>query len=193
MANLSEKDSLKIIADMITIAKGNAKQSFFHIILWGWVIIAISLSQYYMIVYTKIANPQMAWLVTIPFLLVSIIYGFKQGKKEKSTSFIDSLYAWIWFTFVISISIILFVSITSHSWYLITSLVLVIAGMATFISGKLIRFNPLVWGGVAFWIWSLIAFNLQYEYVLLVNAAAIFTGYIIPGYLLKNKLKKNGV
>ncbi len=192
-SKLTEKESLKLITDMITLAKGNAKQSFFHIILWGWVIISICLVQFYIIQFTSFNNPHIVWLITIPFMLVSMVYGYREGKKEKSTSFIDSIYAWIWFAFIISLILIIFISIQLHNFNAITSHILIIAGIATFLSGKLIRFAPLVWGGCAFWAWSLVAFTLQYEYVLLINAAAIFTGYIIPGYMLKNKLKKDAV
>lgn len=190
--NLSEKDSLKLITDMITLAKGNANQSFFHIILWGWVIIAISLAQFLMIRYTDWGSASVSvWLLTIPAGVVSFVYGYTQRKKEKHHSFIDSIYAWIWIAFIISLVLVLLISF--RKMVIITPLVLVIAGAATFLSGKVIRFNPLIWGGIAFWVWSLVAFGLQNELNLLINAVAIFTGYIIPGYMLKSKLKKNAI
>lgn len=188
-SKLTDKESLKLITDMITLAKGNAKQSFFHIILWGWVIIAISLAHFYIIRFTDIENSELIWMLTFPAGLVSAIYGYREGRKEKSESFIDSIYMWIWFTFVISLIAVFVVS--SRNPESTPPFILIIAGSATFLSGKILRFSPLIWGGAAFWVWSFLAFILQNEYVLLINAAAIFTGYIIPGYMLKNKLKKD--
>lgn len=188
---LSEIESLQLITNMITLAKGNANQSFFHIILWGWVIITISLLQYYLSQFTTIENPQIVWLLTFPAGLVSAIYGYREGKKEKSKSFIDSIYKWIWFAFIFSLIAILIISHRNPES--IPIYILIIAGSATFLSGKVLQFSPLVWGGVAFWLWCFLAFILQTEYALLINAAAIFTGYIIPGYMLKNKLKKDAV
>lgn len=190
-SNLTNKESLKIITDMITLAKGNAKQSFFHIILWGWVIIAISLIQFYMIKFTNIEHSELIWMLTFPAGIVSAIYGYKEGKKEKSSSFIDTIYMWTWFTFILTLITVLIIS--SRHLESIPLYILAIAGSATFLSGKILQFSALVWGGIAFWLWCIVAFILQNEYVLLFNAATIFTGYIIPGYMLKNKLKKNGV
>ena len=190
---LSHEKSLAIISDMIATAKGNVNQSFFHLILWGWAIIIISLTQFYLMQFTDINKNdlQLVWLLTIPTGLVSAIYGYKEGKKEKSTSHIDSIYKWIWFAFIVSIISIMIVS--NDNMQSIPLLILIMAGFATFLSGKLIRFNPLVWGGIGFWLWSILGFYLQDDMVLAINAAAIFTGYIIPGYLLKNKFKKDGI
>lgn len=190
-SNLTNKESLKIITDMITLAKGNAKQSFFHIILWGWVIIIISLVQFYMIKYACIEHSELIWILTFPAGIVSAVYGYKEGRKEKSSSFIDNIYMWTWFAFIMSLVIVLIVS--SKHLNLTPLYIMTIAGFATFLSGKILQFPPLVWGGVAFWLWCILGFTLQNEYVLLINAAAIFTGYIIPGYMLKNKLRRNGV
>ena len=188
---LSHEKSLAIISEMIAAAKGNVNQSFFHLILWGWVIIIISLAQFYLLQYTDIHNSQLVWLLTIPAGFFSTIYGYKEGKKEKSTSHIDSIYMWIWVGFVVSILLIILVS--AGNLHSIPVYILVIAGFATFLSGKLLRFSPLVWGGIGFWLWSILGFYLHNELVLIVNASAILTGYIIPGYMLKNKLKKDGI
>lgn len=189
---LTKTDSLKLITDMIATAKGNAKQSFFHIILWGWVISIISIAQFVLIRFMDMAEPSIyVWALTIPAFVVSLIYGFKQGKKEKVRTFIDSLYAYIWLAYVISLILVFIISF-KHVTY-ISSLVLVVTGFATFLSGQVIRFKPLIWGGIAFWVWSLVALSLQNEWNLVINAIAIFTGYLVPGYMLKNKLSKNAV
>lgn len=191
-SNLTEKDSLKLITDMIAAAKGNAKQSFFHIIMWGWVISLISIAQFVMLRFSIWKETSFyIWLAIIPFGLVSLIYGFKEGKKQKVKTFIDSLYMQIWVAFAISLILVLVISF--RNVMSITPLVLVTAGAATFLSGQVIKFKPLIWGGIAFWAWSLVAFNLQNELNLIINALAIVTGYLIPGYMLKNKLSKNAV
>jgi len=191
-SNLTEKDSLKLITEMIKAAKGNANQSFFHIIMWGWVISTICIAQFIMIRFSDWGkNSVYIWLLVLPFGIVSSVYGYKQGRKEKVKTFIDSVYAWVWIAFVISLTLVLIISF--RNVMSITPLVLVTAGTATFLSGQIIKFKPLIWGGLAFWGWSLVAFGLQNELNLIINALAIFTGYLIPGYMLKNKLKKNAI
>ena len=191
-SNITEKDSLKLITEMIKAAKGNANQSFFHIIMWGWVISTICIAQFIMIRFSDWGkNSVYIWLLVLPFGIVSSVYGYKQGRKEKVKTFIDSVYAWVWIAFVISLTLVLIISF--RNVMSITPLVLVTAGTATFLSGQIIKFKPLIWGGLAFWGWSLVAFGLQNELNLIINALAIFTGYLIPGYMLKNKLKKNAI
>ena len=191
-SNITEKDSLKLITEMIKAAKGNANQSFFHIIMWGWVISTICIAQFIMIRFSDWGkNSVYIWLLVLPFGIVSSVYGYKQGRKEKVKTFIDSVYAWVWIAFVISLTLVLIISF--RNVMSITPLVLVTAGTATFLSGQIIKFKPLIWGGLAFWGWSLVAFGLQNELNLIINALAIFTGYLIPEYMLKNKLKKNAI
>jgi hypothetical protein len=56
--------------------------------------------------------------------------------------------------------------------------------LGTFISGKLLKFTPLVVGGIINWILACIAGYLHYDYQMLLTAVAILTSYIIPGHLL---------
>ena len=66
-------------------------------------------------------------------------------------------------------------------------------GLGTFVSGKFLQFNPLVYGGVSAWALAIISSYFDNEYQILFAAAAILVSYIIPAYMLqhKNKLLKN--
>ena len=50
----------------------------------------------------------------------------------------------------------------------------------------MIRFKPLIAGGLVFWAFGIVCFLVSREFQPLVGAAAIIGGYLIPGYLLKN-------
>jgi low temperature requirement protein LtrA len=60
-------------------------------------------------------------------------------------------------------------------------------GLATFISGAILRFSPLIIGAVVFWIASGISPLFSGVDFLLVYAAVIFLGYVIPGLMLAKK------
>ena len=62
-------------------------------------------------------------------------------------------------------------------------LILTMAAMPTFISGVLIKFKPLITGGITFWIFALVAHFGGQELSALAVPAAMLTGYLIPGYL----------
>jgi hypothetical protein len=44
-----------------------------------------------------------------------------------------------------------------------------------------------MFGGIAFWIFGIIIFLTPMEVQPLIGALAVFCGYLIPGYLLRNK------
>jgi hypothetical protein len=65
-------------------------------------------------------------------------------------------------------------------------IMLLIAGIATTTSGLLIKFRPMIIGGMSFFIFSIATTFVLNEYIALIVSAAIICGYLIPGYLLKS-------
>jgi hypothetical protein len=92
---------------------------------------------------------------------------------------------WLWLTF--GITIFTLVAFGSKINFQLNPVTLTITAVPTFLSGIMIRFRPLVWGGVSFWIFGIISFLVPRETQPLVGAVAILCGYLVPGYLLKLK------
>ncbi|MEM9855960.1 MAG: hypothetical protein AAF843_01315 [Bacteroidota bacterium] len=182
-SKLTSQESLNIITGMIQTAKGNIKIHSFHFLLWGWVIALGNLGHYYLEVFTDYHSPFAVWLITIPAWVASFVYGFKQSKKETVKTYSDGLVMWVWLAFTFSILIIIF---SGHFGALISPLILLTAGMATFMTGIILKFKPLIYGGSSFWIFASIAFHVSSSNSLLVSALAVMIGYLVPGYLLKN-------
>ncbi len=180
---LTSTESLEIITRMIHQTKGNAKEGSFYFLFWGWITVIASLGHFYLDYFTEIQHPYMVWLIGIPGWIISMIYGYKQSGKKKVRSYSDGLIMWTWLSFLFSILIVIFAG--SYLNFHITALILLFSGMATFITGLIIRFNPLVIGGSSFWIFSPIAIYLGITYAPLVMAVAVTVGYLIPGYLLR--------
>jgi hypothetical protein len=74
---------------------------------------------------------------------------------------------------------------------MIDPLFLAIYGVPTFLSGIILRFKPLVWGGVSCWLLSVLSVIIPVEYHLLLVSAAMIVAWIVPGYLLRAKHKKS--
>jgi len=182
---LTEEDSLKLITKMISTAKGNVTQGSFHMLLWGWVVITVSISHFLLETFQVIKHPEIVWLAMIPTLVISLGVGFTRGRKNAVSTHLDNIYMWIWLGLTISVSLMIYY--VNGKWDIISSMVLMMAGYATFLSGKLIKFKPMVYGGIAFWMWSLIAYFAGFYYGLLIIAAAIFTGYVVPGLMLRKR------
>ena len=68
---------------------------------------------------------------------------------------------------------------------------LIVAGFATFMSGILIRFRPLVFGGIVLWVGAALCLAVAVREHSLVEAGAIALGYLVPGYMLNQKTRKN--
>ena len=184
---MSGEESLKIITDMITKTKLNLQQSSFHLLFWGWLILFCSLSDYLLTIVTDYEQPWLVWLLTIPGAFVSMIYGFTKGKRQTVFTYADKLNMWTWMAFMIS-AVILFI-LLSKQMENVAPFILLLAGYATFMSGIIIKFKPLIIGGVSFWIFALIAYFTGPSIAPLAVPFAVLTGYLIPGYLIRKEEK----
>ena len=180
---LSKEESLKLITDMIGQAKRNfAKGGSFYFLLWGWVVMLANLGHYILgtIGYDR---PYIVWLATIPAGIASMVYGARQSRKSLVKSHLDNMYGFLWLGIFICVMIILFfMADVSQN---LNAIILTFSGLGTFVSGLMLRFRPLVMGGVVLWVASVVAFTLPINDQYLVGAIGIFAGYLIPGYLLR--------
>jgi hypothetical protein len=184
----THQDSLDTISQMIHTAKGNVQEGSFYFLLWGWVVAFCNFSNYILLAHTDFQHPFMVWLLTIPAAIISGIYGARKKRQATFTTYYDRLYGLIWMG--IGISIVVVIIFGSKINFFINPVILLMAGTGTFLSGNLLRFKPLVWGGAALWVSAVIAFMLPVALHYLVGGIAIVLGYLVPAYLLKNQ--KNG-
>lgn len=186
---LNQQESLQLIDQMIKRAKKNASDSSFHFLVWGILVIIASVAQFLMLINGIGYESNWIWagIVLIGFP-ITFIYEWKRGKRNKIITYNDRLNPILWLAFGISLVVTIFLSVSKQVNPV--PFILILVGLATFITGVMIRFKPLIIGGVVFWIFSVFsAFITGYE-ILLLNAVAIFLGYIIPGILLNRKTNK---
>lgn len=188
---LSGQEHLEIIARMINQALGNVSQGSFHLLLWGWVIMVASLGHFFLVQFTESPAPYRIWFIVIPGILVSFYYGFKKGLQARVRTILDSLYMWIWISFVFCFFLLqLFLSGSMEHF---APYVLMLAGYATLLSGILLKFKPLMVGGFMFWGFAIGAFFSGPAYGLLINGLVVLCGYLIPGYMLKQRMANEAV
>jgi hypothetical protein len=79
---------------------------------------------------------------------------------------------------------------TGEYYAYINPIVLTVYGMPIFLSGIILRFKPLVIGGIGCWVLSIAAtFISNYDYQFLLIPLAMVIAWITPGYLLRAKYK----
>ncbi len=188
---LTGEESLKIITEMISKTKVSISQGSFHLLFWGWLILLCSLSEYLLYRFTDFANSWYVWLFVIPGVFVSMAYGFIKGRKEQVHTYATTLYVWTWMAFLVS-TIVLFVLLSDRMGS-VGPYVLTVAAIPTFISGFILKFRPLIAGGVTFWIFALIGHFGGTDLASLSVPVAMLTGYLIPGYLLKRRVDHDAV
>lgn len=182
-SNLTNEDSLRIITEMIATAQNNVKDNSFYFLFWGWLVVIASSTEFILYNFSDFDYPFMVWLLAIPGWIITMIYGYKQSEKTKVRTYSDSLVMWTWLAFLFSILIVIFGG--SYFNFNITALILIFSGFATFVTGLIIRYKPVIIGGSSLWVFAPIALYLGQDYAPLVMAIAIIVGYLIPGYMIK--------
>lgn len=189
--NLTPEESFSIINKAIANFKLNFRETAKVFLLWGWVLAIASLSNFIIlkILYSREASigllSMFNWAVYILIGFIIMLFMEHKIKKDKKVfSHIESYFKNLW-------------SVTAASFFIATllcikmkinppAIMLLIAGIATTTSGLLIKYRPLIIGGMTFFIFSLAATFVSNEYISLIVFAAIICGYLIPGYFLKS-------
>lgn len=88
----SPKDSLLIVQSMINKTKAQLSDNSIYFLLWGWIVFIGCLLQYFLLVFIKSSYHYYAWLIIIPGILFSILYGIKDKKKATVKTYVgDSM------------------------------------------------------------------------------------------------------
>lgn len=180
---MTGEESMKVITAMINKTRVNVTQSSFHLIFWGWLILACSISEFLLYRFTSFTNAWYVWFFVIPGVFVSMIYGFTKGRKASLHTYAEGIYVWVWMAFLFA-SVVLFI-VHSSQMESVSKYILLIAAMPTFISGIILKFKPLIWGGVSMWVLALVSHFGGDIISGLAVPAAMITGYLIPGYILR--------
>ena len=186
--DLSPEESLQLINSMIGKARTRFTDNSFYYLLWGWLVIAACVLHYWFALEQVIENPSLAWLLMFVGAIVSMISGARQGKKAKVSHYTDKLYMWLW----ISIGAAMVIVIINGQFlnFQMVPLMLMLAGVGTFVSGAMMRLKVLQFGAICLWSMSIFAFQLNEIDQLAAMAAGIAVGYLLPGYVMKSNYKK---
>lgn len=204
---LSERESLQLIQQMITMAKKEQRDDGRGWIVWGWLLFLTSL--------LTVANIRFGWFETFFFwnafgvlTIVLFIYEavanrfFKRSARVKT--YTGDLFARLNTGFFIClIFIIVAINVGSREVgrkYGVMDMTFVNIGFALLINiyafwiliyGTALNFRPSVIGAYAAWAFGIVAlFVLDFEKVMLLQAGAVLVGYIIPGHLANREFKR---
>jgi hypothetical protein len=192
--DLTPEQSLQLIESMINKAKDNFGEDGHLYILWGWLVLTASIAEFILYHFFHYQQHYIVWNVSWPLLIYQSYYLAKKRTRQRVRTYTASIIGYVWLTFLILSLLIGFLigRLSGGGDYFqhIFPLVLALYGMPVFLSGVVIRFRPLVTGGLCCWVLSLAATFLPYDYQMLALSAAMLTAWLIPGYLLRAKYRK---
>lgn len=179
-------EKLDVIYEMIENSKTRIRGNAFFFLLWGWLVLAASLT-HFILLKLHIFYSFLAWPVIMTIgMVISVIAGIRMGRKAGYRTHIDTAVIYLWYGFFFAMLVILAFAIGGKiDWHITNALIIVMYGLGTFVSGGILKFKPLIIGGVSCWIIALGVFLLPGDYMLLLVALSIIIAYLIPGYLLR--------
>jgi hypothetical protein len=194
--NISGAESIQIIQNMINKAKNQFSENGFLYLLWGWAVLVCSLGQFILLYFVRYEYHYMVWFLTWVVLIIQFFYLRKERKTRRVETYTEDIVKYVWVSFVIVMFLMFVVMgrILGPEYYKFTSpVILVIYGIPTFLSGIILRFRPLIIGGLCCWGLSVLSTFLGYSFQLLLLSAGVTIAWIIPGYLLRLRYKKSKI
>ncbi len=189
---METNQALALIENMILSAKREIKDNGFYYMFWGYLVFLSAITDYILLM-SDHPKHALVWAIAMPFGgLVSIIKGFKDKKKQTTITYIDEMFRHLMIAFTISLFIVCFIMpMTQNNWRSFFPTLMVVYAFALFVSGGILRFKPLQYGALAVWALGAIAFFMPYQHQLLLLAAGVLAGFVVPGHLLNMLFKKN--
>jgi len=180
-------DSLKHINAMIREARHGLNDNGHLFLLWGWVIFCCAMFQFMAYRFQWMDKPFLAWLITLPTLLYQLIFITRKRKTHRVKTFVHRMLASIWLVFVVMLLMLWYTLIFRGEYSLFYTIILMLYGMPTILSGVVLKERALIWGGVWCFILSVVSVHAEIYLMLLLVALAVLGAWIIPGYIIRNK------
>jgi len=184
----SPEQSLRLIEAMIIKTKANISDNTVYFLLWGWLSFSAILGQYFLKVILEYPRHYLVWLVVFIGVFGSIMETRRRKGSTYARTYVATSMSYLWTGLGISfflLSIIFFK--LEGGWLICYPFFIILYGLGTFVSGKILQFKPLVVGGIVNWVLAIAATFFDFDNQMLFAAAAILTSYIIPGHLLKSQ------
>lgn len=210
---LSEKESLDLIATMINKAKDSYHNTGISAIMWGSLIAICALVKLSEIQFNY-RLPFDIYLLSIAAVIPQIFISIKEKKSRRVKSYDDAYMDYIWLAFGVCIFLMIFIVNTvfaelgpvmkeykeltagrtdridfKFSEY-VAPLFLLLYGIPTFITGAACKFKPMLWGGLLCWASCLLALFTTIKIDLLLTAISAIFAWLIPGIIMEADYRK---
>jgi len=187
---MTDKQSLELITSMINKAKSRFHESGFLYLFWGWVVLICCIIESVVSHFFNVKNAYTVWYIMALAMVYQIFFLRKKRKLKTPATYTEDINRYVWLVFGICEILLVFILISFKKYEVINPAVIALYGMPIILSGIILKFKPLISGGICCWVISGISPFINMEFQLFLTVAAIICGWIIPGYLLRQKFKK---
>lgn len=191
--NMNEKEALLLIEDMISSTKNDIKESGFYYYFWGWLVFIAAVSNLLILQFNWLEVHALPWIILMPLGgLVTFIAGRTKAQNQpKVKTYVgQSMYATM-VAFAVSLFVVCFAMTAGEQWKAFYPTIMVVYAIWLFISGKLLQYKPLVWGGYLNWLLAVCGYLWPSTIVhLYLISAGVLGGFIIPGHLLTKRVQQ---
>jgi hypothetical protein len=203
---LTEKESLLIIQQMISRAKNEFVDTGIGPILWGTVIATCSLVQAAKL-YFRFDLSFDIWLLALFAIVPQILISIKESKERKAKGWGDDMMGYVWICFGVGVFMINLINnvmgtelnpaldeyrqltgkTVSSTWSYASCFLLFVFGYPTIVTGATRKIYIMLAGGIFCWASAIVAaFTATYIDFLLMAFSAIMA-WLIPGIMLRRK------
>ena len=191
---LSEQESLSIIQQMIDTAKQEQKDDGMGWIIWGWMLFFASV--------LTCVNLQTGWFstwffwdafgtLTFVLFVTEMVRNFRLGRKVKVKTYSKAIFEKLnvgFFACLMFIIIAMNMGVDPMRGF---PLLMNLYGFWILIYGAILNFKPSMIGAGVMWVFAFAAmFVNTFSYVMILHAAGVLCGYIIPGHIANYKFRQ---
>lgn len=184
----TRQQSLDLINEMISKAKESYTTKGIASMVWGSLITFCGLANWVEIHFKQ--NFGDVWLLTLIALVPQIYFSVKEKRSKNFIAHNEITTNYIWIAFTLS----MFITSYYFSYFSmgnVSSLIMMLFGIPTFIIGGMNKFTPMIVGGIFCWAASIVSIFTTIEIDLLLMAACGLFAWLIPGIILWGRYKKS--
>lgn len=207
---LSQKESLDLIASMINKAKDACHDTGITAIMWGAVIAICSLVKLSEI-HFDYRLPFDIYLLTFFAVVPHIYFTIREKKKRKVKAYGEAFFDYLWIGFGICVFLLVFITGSTMDAYkpiaeeynklsgsypgfkfyeYQSALFLMLYGLPTFVTGVGMKFKPMLIGGLICWVCCIITIYTPVKIDLLLVALSAISAWLIPGVIMEKDYQK---
>jgi hypothetical protein len=181
----SPHEGLHLIESMINKARNRFSENGHLYLLWGWIVFICGVVSFISLWYFKDYRLFPVWFLTWLAVIYQFIYLARKKKSASVRTYTDEISSNVW----IMAGLLTVILAKTNNQQLFNTVILVLYGLPTFLSGEIMKFFPLKIGAIVCWVLSVVSIYIPYEFSFLLISMSVVTAWIVPGYLLRSRYK----